>query len=137
VNSDIHTLSLSPEHASALRQALRKGLPSEIHLVVTSGMTPEHKTDKLESLVYDFHTLEGVLAWTPDDQEKGRALRQLNTEGVMRLREVAMSAMPEGEELQPGIVGAMAVITRALSAPLDSSRLAFPIGSMENPRVMA
>lgn len=137
MNSDIHSLSLTADAASALRQVLRKGLPVEIHLVVTSGLTPEAKTDKIESLVYDFHALEGLLAWTPQDDGVGRALRQLNTEGVMRLREIAMSAMPDGQEHHPNLVGAMAVINRALSAPLDASRLTFPIGDVEHPRVQA
>jgi hypothetical protein len=137
MNSDIHSISLRAEAASALRQALRKGLPAEIHLIVTSGMTPEAKTDKLEALAYDFHVLEGVLAWTPQDEGTGRALRQLNTEGVMRLREIAVSAVPDGEQPHPDLVGAITVITRALAAPLDAARLVFPIGDMEHPRVRA
>lgn len=137
MNSDIHTLALTQEDASALRKALREGLPVEIHLLITSGLTAERKTDKLETLYHDFHTLDNMLAWGTQDEESGRALRQLNTEGVIQLRELAMSALPDGQEPQPGIVKALKVIDRALSAPLDSSRLAFPIGNIDAPRARA
>lgn len=137
MNSDLHTLAFTAQDSAAMRRILRNELPAEIHLIHTAALDPKVKTEKLVALYNDFRTLEAMLAWEPRDEAMGRALRQLNTEGVIKLRELVMGAVPDGEEPGPGVAGALRVINRALSAPLEASRLAFPIGNVERPRAQA
>lgn len=143
MNADIRTIALHRDEAHLLRRLLNKELLPEIHVVVTSGMSPLGKTTKLADMCKDFSRLQQMLAWTPADEETGRAFRQLNTEGVIRLRELLLGQMPDEVDSAPAEAGsevaeigsrALATLDRALSLHTDTPLM--PV-RLDNPQARA
>lgn len=92
MNADIRTLALTKAECLFLQRLLEFELPGEVHAVVTAALTDTHKSETLVDVFMDFHTLLSLLTWQETDEE--RAYRQLNTEGVHRVREILAAISP-------------------------------------------
>lgn len=91
MNSDIRTLALSQHECALLKCLLRLDLPASIHAIVTASLPYKEKTTELTGLVDDYHQLAGLLTWQSTDTE--RAYRQVNSEAVIKLREVMVGTV--------------------------------------------
>lgn len=138
MHADTRTLALTRAECLFLQRLLEFELPGEIHVVVTASLPDEQKTQDLVGLFEDFKNLHLMLTWQSTDVD--RAYRQLNIDGVMRIREILAAISPNmlpttlGRAYHKMAPAVMQAVNKALAVVTD---VPVPSFSLEKPTAKA